>query len=122
MIGKKVNSVREIPLFEVKELLKERSSEGDMNYEQGLAYDYTKKFSKLTKIKGEKIMGELKEVEGMTDSLAIAIANILPGDDDVMKLLLPKEATFSDDQVKKMVESRSQSSNRCKKSTWIWMY
>ncbi len=104
MIGKKVNSVKEVPLFEVKELLKERNSEGDMNYEQGLAYDYSKKFSKLTKVKGEKIMEELKEVEGMTDSLAIAIANILPGDADVLKLLLPKETTYSGDQVKKIIE------------------
>jgi DNA-directed RNA polymerase subunit F len=104
MIGKKINSVQEIPFFEVKELMKERSAEGDMNYEQGLAYDYIKKFSKVSKVKGEKMLAELREVEGMSDSLAISIINLLPSDIDVLRLILPKDSPFSEEQLKKIIE------------------
>ena len=103
MIGKKTNAVRQAPLYEVREMLKERSSDSDLNYEQNLAYEYSKKYSKLTPAKGEKMLAELKEIEGMTDSFSTNLMDIMPADLDIVKLLLPKGSAITEDQLKKIV-------------------
>ena len=103
MIGKKINSVKQVPIYEVREVLKERSADSDLNYEQNLAYEYSKKYSKLAPAKGEKMLEELKEIEGMTDSFAISVMDIMPADLDIAKLLLPKGSAFTEDQLKKII-------------------
>jgi len=103
MIGKKINSVQEVPVFEVKEILKERSKDGDLNYEQNLTYEYSKKFSKLTKANGDKMLSELRVIEGMTDSFAISIVNIVPADLDILNLLVPKGSSFNEESLKKIL-------------------
>lgn len=94
MIGKKMNSSRDIPLYEVRELLKERVEAGEPTYEQSLTYDYVKKFSKLTESKAEKLIAELKKSHAVSDELAIKIADLLPDNVERLKLLIPKEGSL----------------------------
>ncbi|MBU0662791.1 MAG: RNA polymerase Rpb4 family protein [Candidatus Diapherotrites archaeon] len=97
MIGKKINSSTDIPLYEVKELLKVRAEvEGEPTYEQGLTTEYVKKFSRLSKAKGEKIIKDLKAINGMTPEFAIKIADTLPDELDRLKLLVPKDVPIDD--------------------------
>ncbi|MFH1257114.1 MAG: RNA polymerase Rpb4 family protein [Candidatus Diapherotrites archaeon] len=105
MIGKKLNSIEAVPLFEVKEILKDRAEAGDLTYEQNVTNEYVKKFAKISKAKGAKLLEELKAIEGVEAKLAVKIADVLPADVDSMKLILPKNSSMSAETIEKIVET-----------------
>ena len=96
MIGKKLLTSKVIPLYEVKELIKERGQSSELTYEQNITDGYAKKFSKLTKAKGAKLMEELQKIEGLDEKLIIKITDVLPTDIDRLNLILPKSVTLSE--------------------------
>lgn len=96
MLGKRINSEKDIPLYAVKELLKARIEEGEPTYEQSVSYDYVNKFSKLTEAKGVKFMEELTKIEGVDEGLAIKIADIMPEEMEKLKLLVAKDSKLDD--------------------------
>lgn len=96
MIGKKQNYSNPVPLFEVREMLKTRSTEGELSYEQSQTLEYAKKFAKTHGQKAEKLLEELKAVEGVDEKLAIKITDILPKDLEQLKLIVPKGSKISD--------------------------
>jgi len=51
MIGKKIIVQSNVPLHEVKTILSERNKDGELSYEQQAAFDYSKKFAKITPAK-----------------------------------------------------------------------
>src|SRR3989344_674517 len=92
MIGKKMISMRQIPLYEVKEILEQRQEKSELGYEQKLTHDYVKKFAKVSKAKGDKAIGD------MDDALAIKIIDSMPGSIDVLRLLIPKGSKITEEQ------------------------
>lgn len=104
MIGKRINSSEDIPLYKVKEILKEKSKEGELSYEQNLTYEYVKKFARLSSAKSEKLMAELKKIEGMDEKTAIKIVDILPEDEERLKVLIPKDSSLDEAKLKEILE------------------
>ncbi len=105
MIGKKQVSMKDVPLFEVKELLSERNKEGELTYEQQQAFEYAKKFSKVTPSKGEKLLSELQAIDGLDDDFITKAIDILPADINTAKLILYKGgAVVSDETLKQVVD------------------
>ncbi len=98
MIGKKMISMKQIPLYEVREILEQRQEKSELGYEQKLTHDYVKKFAKISKVKGEKLLSELKAIENLDDALAIKIVDTLPGNIDVLRLLIPKGSKITEEQ------------------------
>ncbi len=107
MIGKKVISVQNSPLYEVKEMLTERNKEGELTYEQQQAFDYSKKFTKISPAKGEKLLAELKEIEGLDEDFITKTIDILPLDIETAKLITYKGSAVTDEIVKQVVELTS---------------
>lgn len=108
MIGKKLVSSENVPLYEVKNLLSERNKDSELTYEQQQAFDYSKKFSKIPPSKGEKLMKDLKAIEGLDDDFIVKAIDILPQDIETARLILPgKGASISDDILNKVVELTS---------------
>ena len=87
MIGKKLVSSENMPLFKVKEILAERNKDGELTYEQQHAFDYSKKFSKITPEKGEKLQKELLEIEGLDEDFMTKAIDVLPQDVETAKLI-----------------------------------
>lgn len=88
-----------------KELVKERLKDGSSpTYEQDMTLQYVEKFVKLTRAKTEKMVDELKEVEGVDDWLANKIADVLPVEKPVLELLLVKKYKLSDEAMNKILE------------------
>ena len=106
MIGKKLLSSQNSPLFEVREILSERNKEGELTYEQQHALDYAKKFAKLTLAKGEKLLNELKEL-GLDEDFITKAVDILPADAEIAKLIPYKGSAITDGQIKQVVELTS---------------
>ncbi len=104
MIGKKVVSMQNVALFEVKETLTERNKEGELTYEQQQAFDYAKKFCKITPAKGEKLLKELKEIEGLDEDFVTKAVDMLPQDIDTARLISYKGSAITDERLKQVVE------------------
>ena len=105
MIGKKIVSTQCLPVFEVKEMLKARSDEGELTYEQNLAFEYAKKTVKVTKTKGQKLLGELKEIASIDEAFATKIVDLMPETLDKLKLLVPKTFKGTDEDLGQALET-----------------
>ncbi len=108
MIGKKVSYSKLVPIFEVKDLVKERVDQNDKGieptYEQRMVLEYTKRFAKLTPAKGKKLLEDLKKFEGLPENAMIKIVDILPEDTDEITLLLSKQDKVSPESLKEIIE------------------
>jgi len=104
MMNEKVLSVKPIPLVKVKDLLKELSKEGELTYEQSLTLKYVDKFSKLPRTKAEKLIEELMKFEGMNEETAIKITDLLPQNDEVLSLVIGKNAKVSEEDKPKLLK------------------
>jgi len=107
MIGKKIISARNSPLYDVKEVLTERNKEGELTYEQQHAFEYAKKFAKVTPAKGEKLLKDLKEIEGLDEDFITKAIDVLPADIETARLILYKGSAMADDKLKQVVEITS---------------
>ena|SRR3989338_86330 len=116
MIGKHISSVKNLSLLEVKDTIKERlavKEKGEeVSYEQNLANEYSKKFSKLSNAKQEKLLKELSEIEGISEDLALKIVDILPEDLAELRLLVPKSPEFDDAKLGKVLDLLSKYLNK----------
>ena len=76
---------------EALELLKARSKEIELGYEQKNALEHLKKFCYLSKKQAMELMEKLREVEKLTERQIISIVNILPKDRDDLRVVLEKD-------------------------------
>ncbi len=81
----------EVTLPQVKKLLEQRTTEGELSYLQRLTYEYTVKFSRLGPEKAEELFKRLKE-DGISASVASQIVNILPTSVDELRTIFAGES------------------------------
>ncbi|PIN84888.1 MAG: DNA-directed RNA polymerase subunit F [Candidatus Diapherotrites archaeon CG11_big_fil_rev_8_21_14_0_20_37_9] len=107
MIGKKIVSQNYVPVFQVKEVLAERNKEGELSYEQQQAFDYSKKFSRVTPAKGEKLLKELQQIEGLDEDVIVKAIDILPADIETATLIFHKTDGVDQEKIKQLVDITS---------------
>ncbi|MCR4336168.1 MAG: RNA polymerase Rpb4 family protein [archaeon] len=108
MIGKKIVSQKNLPLFELKQILSERNKDGELTYEQQAAFDYAKKFAKITPAKAEKLLKDLKGIEGLDEDFITKLIDILPTDLDTAKMIAYRtNPNLDDEKLKQIVELTS---------------
>jgi DNA-directed RNA polymerase subunit F len=102
----KVISMKPVPLHEVKEVLKGRKGEKELNYEQEQAYKYVEKFAKLTEKQTVDLLSALTEVPFLKDLelLRYEIANVVPVRIEQLQLMLPKGVTPTEEELKQVIE------------------
>lgn len=89
MIGKKLESSKVLPLFEVAEHITAREADAELTYEQTLTKEYVNKFSRHTKPKGEKLIEELVKATG-DEKLSAKMADLMPDSIERLRLLYPR--------------------------------
>jgi DNA-directed RNA polymerase subunit F len=93
-----------VPIAKVKEILEEIK---DKNYEQKLAYEHAKKFSKLDTKKAEALIKELSSLEmrKLKDDQIVKIVDIMPKDIEDLKVILEKSTMkLSEEEMQKILE------------------
>ncbi len=93
-----------VPITEAKNYLKESKRE---LYEQKLAYEYARTFSKLKPAEAEKLIKELESlnISKLKRKFIIMIVDILPSSmDELRTILSSSDVTFKSDEVKKIFE------------------
>ena len=103
---KKILNEKIISLAEVKEILEEKSKEGELKYEQRLTLDYVSKFAKIKSGKKEKLIKELMEtVDKVKERQAIKIFDLLPETPDDLRVIFAKERfSLTESEIKKILE------------------
>ncbi len=86
-------NVRHVSLAEVKNILKkaEKDREGELIYEQRIAYDHAIRFAPLPANKIKDLLKDLMQIEGMDEKMAYMIVDILPTTEDDVKALFAKQ-------------------------------
>ncbi|MDE1873646.1 MAG: DNA-directed RNA polymerase subunit F [Candidatus Micrarchaeota archaeon] len=104
MIGKSQSDRKPVTSAEALAILEDRKEDGELGYEQKLAYEHMKKFVTASPDDAKKMVKELMEY-GVSESTAIKIADIMPIEVTQLKHILAKEKkTFEEDEVGKMME------------------
>ncbi|MDD3083671.1 MAG: hypothetical protein PHP82_01480 [Candidatus ainarchaeum sp.] len=100
-----VIEIEPVTLVEVKELLKNRKSEKELNYEQELTMKYVEKFARLTKKQTDDLINSLKEISFLKDNkeLLYQIVYALPINIEQVKLFVPKDVEVSEEELNKIV-------------------
>ncbi len=103
MIGKKTESEEMVSLQDAKEVLEARKKEGELRYEQQLAYDHAAKFAKAEKGAPEKLKKALKEFE-LSEKALVKVVEIGPKNMMTLKqMLMHENRTFSDEEFSKIM-------------------
>jgi DNA-directed RNA polymerase subunit F len=97
MIGKKIQKQEPVILAEVKEILSSRRESGELLYEQGIALDHARKFSRLKLKDAQDLVKELVEA-GLREELAVKLADITPQSVQEIRMLFSKERFVADDE------------------------
>ena len=88
---------------EAKDILKERKKEIELGYEQKNALDYLKKYDKLNLKKAKEFVNKLSEVKRLRERQIISIVNVLPQDNDDIRLILEKDYNLLTDEEKSLI-------------------
>lgn len=94
-----------VSLSEVKILLEKEEKKRELTYEQKLALEHAKHFSKISVTKAKKMAQELTELERITESFAYKIVDILPMYPEEVRAIFAKERfTLEDSEIKKIIK------------------
>jgi DNA-directed RNA polymerase subunit F len=102
----KVVSMKPVALYEVKEVLKSRKGEKELNYEQDLTYKFVEKFGKLTEKQTKDLLEDLEKITFLKDNelLKHEVANVVPTRVEQLQLMLPKGVAPAEDELKQVIE------------------
>jgi DNA-directed RNA polymerase subunit F len=88
---------------QAKDILKERSKEIELGYEQKNALDHLKKYDTLDSKKAQELVSKLSEIKKLRERQIISIANLLPQDNDDLRLILEKDYNILTDEEKSAI-------------------
>lgn len=102
----KTVSMKPVALHEVKEVLKSRKADKELNYEQEQAFKYVEKFAKLTEKQTNDLLKDLSEITFLKENelLRYEIVNVVPSRVEQLQLMLPKGVAPSEEELKAVIE------------------
>jgi DNA-directed RNA polymerase subunit F len=102
----KILNVKPVPMADAKEILLAREKEKELGYEQKLAAEHLKKFTKLKESDAKKLIGELNAALKMGPETLATIVNILPQTPDEVRLIFAREKfSLKEEELAKIIET-----------------
>ncbi len=101
----KVVEVQPVPMAEAKEIVLKKEKDKELGYEQKLAAEHLKKFTKLKPEEAKKFMEELSSIVKASPATQVTIANILPQTTDEVRLIFAHERfSLKEEEISKILE------------------
>ncbi len=101
----KILESKPITMTEAKDIMLKREKTGEVNYEQKLALEHLKKFTKLKASELKKISEELNSVVHMDPERFVQIINILPTTADEVRMIFAGERfSLKEEEINKIIE------------------
>lgn len=92
-------------MAEAKEIVLAKEKDKELGYEQKLAAEHLKKFTKLKREDAKKFMNELTSVLKASPETLVTIANVLPQTTDEVRLIFAREKfSVKEDEISKILE------------------
>ena len=90
--------------YDAKKILEKKAKEKELGYEQKNALEHLRKFSRIPQKSAESLIAELDKIERLKEKHKVAIADMLPKDEDELRMLFANEiVTISDEDKKKII-------------------
>ncbi len=103
MIGKNEDESSVVSTPVALDILEKRKKDGELGYEQQLAYDHASKIHMPSKADAEKMQKELVE-EGLSARGAVKVVDVMPINETQLKqVLVIEKKTYEDDTIKKVM-------------------
>ena len=100
-----IKSEKIVTSYEAKKILKKREKDSELNYEQKNALDYLSKFKKTAERDIQGLIGDLDKIEKLQDRHIVAIVEMMPGDEEDLRLLFASERIVLEDNEKQQILS-----------------
>ncbi|MBI4176272.1 MAG: DNA-directed RNA polymerase subunit F [Candidatus Aenigmarchaeota archaeon] len=88
---------------EAKKVLEEKEKEKELGYEQKNALEHLRKFSKIGPKKTEEMYEELSKISKLREKHIVTIINMLPEDNDDLRVLFSGELDLTSDDKAKII-------------------
>jgi len=102
MVDANIEYVDDLMLTDVKKILSEKKKTKELSYEQKMAYEHAKLFTKLTPVKAEKLKADLLELD-LTAEVVATIVDVLPNKYQ-LDLLAEKNKCIAEENKEKILE------------------
>jgi len=101
----KVIDTKPVGMPEAKKVMTSREKDKELTYEQKLALEHLKKFTKLRPTEAKKFLEELSGILRMSEETKIQILNLLPKTSDELRMIFTREKfSLKDNEIKKILE------------------
>lgn len=101
----KVINIEPVAMSRAMEVLERREKQGELNYEQKLALEHLKKFTKLSEKDAEKFIKDMSSIIKMSPDTLIQIANIMPGSADELRMIFAREKfSLKEEEIKNILD------------------
>lgn len=101
----KIIETKPVAMPEAKEVMSRREKEKELNYEQKVALDHLKNFTKMKESDAKKMVEELSKTLRMSPETIVQIVNILPKTPDEVRLVFAREKfSLKDEELKNILE------------------
>lgn len=101
----KVIEVKPVGRAEAKEIMISREKEKELVYEQKLAIEHLKKFTKLKPEDAKKLAKEVSSILRMNPETLVQIIDILPKTPDEVRMIFAREKfSLKEDEINKIIE------------------
>jgi len=100
-----MKSEKIVTSYEAKKILRKREKDSELNYEQKNTLDYLNKFRKKAEKDIQGLIDELGKVEKLQERHVVAIVEMMPRDDDDLRLLFANERIVLEDNEKQQILS-----------------
>ena len=100
----KVKEINPVSMPQAKDIMVKREKEGELNYEQKVALEHLKKFTKMKSSEAKKMEEELSNLLRMSPETIMQIINIMPKTPDEVRLVFAREKfSLKDEEIKKII-------------------
>lgn len=98
--------MKPVTISEVKQILTKLRKEGELNREQNIALEHSKRVSKLSAKKAKELIQKLMEIGKIEEKQACKITDLLPKNKDEVVAIFAKETYIpSDEEIEKILET-----------------
>ena len=104
MVNMEILDEKFVTWSDAKKVLEKKAKEKELGYEQKNALEHLRKFSKLTQKAIDAMLSDLDKIDRLKDKHKVAIIDMLPSDDEELRMLFSNEiVTVSDEDKKRII-------------------
>jgi len=101
----KILNTKPVSMSEAKELMLKKEKQGELNYEQKLAFEHLKNFTKINQKDAEKLATDIEGILKMSPETLVQILNIMPKNPNELRMIFAREKfSLKEEEITKILD------------------